>query len=247
MKKLRVLLVGSSGRMGREILALLEIEKTVSIVEGVSKDADKNNGAKTKRNISEVDATKVDAVIDFSSPELSLEVVRWCLKNKKPLVCGTTGFSESEFKVFAESSKKLPILYASNMSLGVAVLKKAMSAFSAISDYDFQIVESHHNKKKDKPSGTAKMLQGKLDKTTRKKNPQVLSIRGGGIFGVHEIHAMGEEETLKFSHTALNRVVFARGAIRAVQFLAKQSPGLYSIDDILAEDNLSGELLEQKK
>ena len=119
------------------------------------------------------------------------------------------------------------------MSLGVAVLTEALEVFSKISQYDFQIEEFHHNRKKDRPSGTAKSLQEKLEHSVGRKLPEPVSIRGGGIFGVHKVHAMAEEEHLVFEHIALNRAVFARGAVEAAQWLCSKKKGFYSMRDVL--------------
>ncbi|WP_374029484.1 4-hydroxy-tetrahydrodipicolinate reductase [Bdellovibrio bacteriovorus] len=129
------------------------------------------------------------------------------------------------------------MLWSSNMSLGVAVLNEALKSLSAISHFDFQIEELHHNKKKDKPSGTAITLQENLEKAVGRELPEALAIRGGGIFGVHKIYAMSDEEVLTFEHTALNRTVFAKGAVQAAEWLVKQKPGLYQIRDVLFGKN----------
>jgi 4-hydroxy-tetrahydrodipicolinate reductase len=119
------------------------------------------------------------------------------------------------------------------MSLGVAVLKKAIRLFTHLDDFDFQIEEFHHNKKKDRPSGTAIALQEELQKTIpKKKLPEPLVVRAGGIFGIHKVYAVSDEEMLCFEHQALNRRVFAKGAVRAGLWLSKQRPGSYELEDI---------------
>ncbi|MNT06765.1 4-hydroxy-tetrahydrodipicolinate reductase [compost metagenome] len=112
-----------------------------------------------------------------------------------------------------------------------------MKVFSAIQGFDYQIEEFHHNKKKDKPSGTAISLQENLEKAVGRKLPEPLAIRGGGIYGVHKIYAMSDEEVLMFEHSALNRAVFAKGAVEAAMFLAIQTPGLSAIRDALYGKN----------
>jgi len=221
MSKKSVVVVGSTGRMGQEILNLLKIDSDLVL----SGEVDE------KKNISQI--SDADIVIDFSAPAVSVEVSQWCRKKIVPYVCGTTGFSEKQFHKITEAAKDIPIFYSSNMSVGVAVLRRALKALAAVSEYDFQIVEAHHSQKKDSPSGTAKTLQEELTKVIGRTPPPVQSIRGGGVFGVHEILVMGQEETLEFKHTALNRAVFARGALRAAKFLIGQKPGLYSMDDVL--------------
>ena len=227
MKK--VLLSGATGRMGTEIAKLLEKDKDLKFGTGLG--LGKASGIKNK--LSDVSPNDIDVVVDFSSPEFALELAAWCSKYKKPMVSGTTGFTEGNFKKFQKYSKKNPLLYASNTSVGVAVLRKVLKALASIPNFDFQIVEAHHNKKKDAPSGTAKTLQEDLEKIVGRKLTQPVSIRGGGIVGIHHVLAMGEEEVLEFSHTAHNRAVFARGALECARFLVKQKPGLYSMEDVL--------------
>jgi 4-hydroxy-tetrahydrodipicolinate reductase len=127
----RILLSGATGRMGKEISTLLESDKDFELACGLS--LEKAPGIKNK--ISDVPAKSIDIVIDFSSPKFALDLVKWCVENKKPLVSGTTGFTDSEFKAFTANSKKIPMLYSSNTSVGVAVLRRAMKALGL----DFQL------------------------------------------------------------------------------------------------------------
>lgn len=222
MKKLKVGIVGANGRMGQEIVKVLEASS-----HDLFYALAKNESLDEKR------AAKVDVWIDFSSPQALKGVLKMAEKNKTAVVCGTTGFGEAEKKLLETYAKKIPLLWSSNMSLGVALLNEALKSFSVISNFDFQIEEFHHNKKKDKPSGTAITLQENLEKAVGRKLPAPVAIRGGGIFGVHKIYAMSDEEVLVFEHTALNRAVFAKGSVRAAEWLVGQEPGLYSIRDVL--------------
>ncbi len=226
-KKLKVGLIGATGRMGKEIVQLLHQSRACEMFYAPAR------GEKWDLKKSE----KVSVWIDFSSPESLAGNLKMAEKFKTPFVCGTTGFSAKERSILQKSAKKIPLLWSSNMSLGVAVLNEALKVFAAISDFDFQIEEFHHNKKKDRPSGTALTLQENLNKAIGKKAPEALSIRGGGIFGIHKIHAMSEEEVLMFEHQALNRTVFARGAIVAAEWLVTAKPGLYQMSDVLFRKN----------
>lgn len=223
MKKLKVGLVGASGRMGKEIAVVLE----------QSTDCELFYPLLRKEKVDFKKASKVDVWIDFSTPEAFAGVLELAAKYKTPVVCGTTGFSAKEKTLLKKYSKQFPLLWASNMSMGVAVLNEALKSLSAISNFDFQIEEIHHNRKKDKPSGTAITLQENLTQAVGKKLPDPVAIRGGGVFGVHKIFAMSDEEVLTFEHSALNRTVFAKGAVRAALWLARQKPGLYQIRDVL--------------
>lgn len=223
MKKLKVGVVGAGGRMGKEIIAVLEQNSACDVFYPLLR----NDKIDAKR------AAQVDVWIDFTSPDALSDVLKMAAKNKTAVVCGTTGFSKKEKSLLQKYSKHIPLLWSSNMSMGVAVLNEALKALSAISHFDFQVEEIHHNRKKDRPSGTAITIQENLEKAVGKKLPDALAIRGGGVFGVHKIFAMSDEEVLTFEHTALNRTVFAKGAVQAAQWLSKQKPGLYSIRDVL--------------
>jgi 4-hydroxy-tetrahydrodipicolinate reductase len=120
------------------------------------------------------------------------------------------------------------------MSLGVAVLKKALSVFKATRDFDFQVEEWHHHRKKDSPSGTAIFLQKELERVIEKKCPPTMVMRAGGIFGVHKVYAVSDEEIIQFEHTAINRTVFARGGLVAAQWIIGRPKGLYSMDDVIS-------------
>lgn len=223
MKKLKVGLFGASGRMGLEITKVLEASEDCELFLPLARG----------EKLDEKKAAKLDVWIDFSSPEGLGHILKIASRYKTPVVCGTTGFKTKEKNLLAQYGKEVPLLWASNMSMGVAVLNEALKVFSSISDFDFQIEEIHHNKKKDRPSGTALTLQENLEKAVARKLPEPLAIRGGGVFGVHKIFAISDEEMLTFEHTALNRTVFAKGAVRAAAWLAFQKPGLYGIRDVL--------------
>ncbi|MFM6926861.1 MAG: 4-hydroxy-tetrahydrodipicolinate reductase [Bdellovibrio sp.] len=224
MKKLKVGLVGGNGRMGQEISAVVATNPNLDLFYSL--------GRNTKVDAKVI--SKVDVWIDFSSPQALGDLLKLAAKHKTPVVCGTTGFTTKEKNLLTKYSKDIPILWSSNMSLGVAVLNEALKSLAAISHFDFQIEELHHSRKKDKPSGTAITLQENLEKAVGKKCPEPLAIRGGGIFGIHKVYSMSDEEVLTFEHTALNRTVFAKGAVQAAEWLAKQKkPGLYQIRDVL--------------
>lgn len=212
MARIKILVVGLSGKMGQEIAALVDQSKKFQLV-----------------------SAEPDVIVDFSSPEGLLEACELSKKFKAPLVSGTTGLEKKHLARLKELSKSQPVLWASNMSLGVAVLRKMMKGLTALSNYDFQIEEIHHKKKKDSPSGTAKTLQAHLNTVTQKQNPPPLSVRGGGVFGVHRVICMGESETIILEHTALNRRLFAEGALAVAPWLLKQKAGLYEIDQFLEQ------------
>lgn len=224
---LRIGIQGASGRMGQEIIRLAEEMTDIKVAATIDPF-----GKTSARVIEDVDPDLLDGVIDFSTPKATLSLARWCVKHKKFLVCGTTGLKRSQVRALQGNAKKIPLLWAANMSLGVVALKKALSSLAILEGYDFQIEEIHHRHKKDNPSGTALSLQNELASVLGKRLPAPLAIRGGGIRGIHRVLAMGEGEVLSFEHIALDRSIFARGALQAAQWLCEQKRGFFGIEDI---------------
>ncbi len=223
MRKIKVGLVGASGRMGKEIAQVIHQSSNCELYYPISRD----------EKLDKIKSTSVDVWIDFSTPEAFSEIVKVAIRNETPLVSGTTGFNEKQKQQLVKASNNIPILWSSNMSMGVAVLNEAIRSFSAVSHFDFQIEEIHHNKKKDSPSGTAITLQENLTKIIGKKIPDPISIRGGGVYGIHKAYAMSDEEIITFEHNAINRTVFAKGAVTSAVWIVKRKPGLYEIRDVL--------------
>ncbi len=219
-KTIALAIVGAHGRMGKEICSLAAQDQNFSLVAEISR-----SGWSMKR--------PVDIFIEFSTPQGLLETLEWCVHHNKPLVSGTTGLNSSMKRRLKAAAKKIPILHSANMSLGIAVMSAMLENLKAVSDWDFQIEEAHHTHKKDRPSGTALLLGQKLSAAVGSTLPPVNCIRGGGIPGIHQIWAMGPEEVLVLQHTAFNRTVFARGALRAARWLFdKAKPGLYDLSDL---------------
>ncbi len=231
MKKRGVFVSGYSGRMGQEVAGLLEDHSALKFAGGLAKAAEKSKSV--VKSLPEKKPNGVDLVIDFSLPTVFTKLLNFCRKNKLPLVSGTTGLDAKQLQSIETAGKEIPILWAPNMSLGVAVINEMIKNLESFDEADFQIEEFHHNKKLDKPSGTALFLQKTLRKTVKKKVPRPLAIRGGGIYGIHKVHAMTDEEHIIIEHSALNRSVFARGAVRAASWLVDQSPGQYRLADLL--------------
>lgn len=231
----KLALVGASGRTGGEVLRLAreddKLKSKFQIAAGICRK--KIEGIRCISSLAEASPNEVDVVVDFSSPQFWSQVLGWCVSHKKPFVSGTTGLSEEQKSHLVSASKDIAILWAPNMSMGIAFLNKVTQEFNRLSGFDFQIEDIHHRHKKDAPSGTAILLQNTLQKQTPKPLPAIASFRGGGVFGVHRVYAFGEEETLTFEHTALNRAVFARGALQGALWLARQKAGLYTMDDLL--------------
>ncbi len=231
MKKTNIFVVGVGGRMGLEIASLLRVSSELEFAGGSDKAEDSQQ--KTVSSISKANPQSIDVVIDFSTRENLLNTTKWCIENKKPLVAGVTGLTDGEKQNLKSAGKMIPVLWSANMSVGVAVMRKMLSAFQDLESFDFAMTEFHHNKKIDNPSGTALVLYEDLLKAVKKEVPPPVGIRGGGIFGVHTVYAMSDEEVVTIEHQALNRTVFARGALRAAHWLANKGPGFYSMMDVL--------------
>lgn len=231
-KKLNVAVIGAGGRMGKEIEQALVQSGDMIPFAGVVRQGSAKGFVHSVNSLKNEFLKQADVWIDFSSVEAFDQNVKHAIALKKPLVSGITGLSATQIKSLTTAGKKIPLLWSPNMSFGIAALKKALSIASELRDFDFQIEELHHRHKKDKPSGTAIHLQKALVANTKTEVPEPVAIRGGGIFGVHKVWMMSEEETLCFEHQALNRRVFATGAIRAARWLAARKTGLYTMDDL---------------
>lgn len=227
MPKIKVILVGATGKMGHEIISLLSNDSRAKLLSGVMNDNKSELRAPKKKMTNCV-------LIDFSSPAGFSMALKYCCNNRIPFVSGTTGLKAKHYSELKKASRKIPVLWAPNMSLGVNLLfnliEKAGHTFAS---FDMQIEESHHKHKKDAPSGTAIALQKKVELAAQKKLPPILSTRGGGVVGLHKLKIMGEEEVLTIEHEALNRKVFARGAIEAAIWLAGKRKGLYEMKDFI--------------
>ena len=196
---------------------------------------------------------KSDVVIDFTIAFATETLLEAALEHPTPLVIGTTGLSPHQQNLLNEASKLMPILYSTNMSLGVAVLNKLVSlASSSLSDFDIEIVEQHHRYKKDAPSGTAITLGESAAKARgldleevrvsgrngligerSKDEIAIMALRGGDIVGRHTVGFYNDGEFIELNHTATSRDTFAKGAIRAAKWIVNQENGLYSINDCL--------------
>jgi 4-hydroxy-tetrahydrodipicolinate reductase len=194
-----------------------------------------------------------EIVIDFSLPEACEALLEAAIERPTPLVIGTTGLNAHQLNLLKQASQKMPVLYATNMSLGVALLNKLVyQASAALEDFDIEIVEMHHKHKKDAPSGTALTLgesaaKGRsldLDKVRvsgrdgnigerTKDEIAVMALRGGDIVGRHTVGFYNDGEFIELNHTATSRNTFSKGAIRAAAWLANKESGLYTISDCL--------------
>ena len=178
-----------------------------------------------------------EGVIDISHAENIKWALDACIKARKPYMCGTTGLQESHSNMLKAAGITIPVLYAANTSLGIAVLKKAVALVAKAfgQNADITISETHHRLKKDAPSGTALELGKVIEQIGYPQSMlNFTSLRGGNVPGEHTVHFFQGDETIRLSHECLNRNVFADGAIKAAQWLFKQPPGLYNLDSMLS-------------
>lgn len=219
---LRIGLIGSTGKVGRQIAISIEKDPGMALAWSLCSQSDKKN------------LPAADVIIDFSSPlalEGNLELAQ---KQKIPIVIGTTGLETKQQKLLELTSKQIPIFYASNFSLGIAALVEAIELLSPILQKNFtpSIVETHHIHKKDAPSGSAKAFaQAAL--TGYPSPPPIESIRFQEVIGEHSIFFLAKDEKITIRHEAFSREVFSRGALEAARFIVAKSPGLYNMKDLL--------------
>lgn len=226
IRKLKFGIVGASGRMGQEVKILALAAGQQVVAELASKNFFEYLKSKTSQ--------RPDVWIDFSTPQALSTLLDHLNKFPSPIVSGTTGLNPEQLAKLKKYAKKTSVFWAPNMSVGIALVTKMLEIYDSYSDFDFQIDETHHKLKKDKPSGTAILLQDKLSRVIGKKNiPTPLSIRGGGIYGIHRIQAMSDEEIISIEHTALNRRVFAKGALWAAQQIMQYKSGYFEMKDLL--------------
>lgn len=219
----QVLLIGAAGRMGQTVHDLAQSDPEIKITAQCD-----------LRDSIESAMKNCDVAIDFSQADSIDDICRAALQHGKSVVIGTTGHSQQQRKTIQETSHSVPIVLASNFSVGVNVLfwltQKAAELLG--SDFNPEIVETHHTMKKDAPSGTARTLS-ELLKAVRNSEISIQSIREGDVVGEHTVLFRGPGERLELTHRAANRGIFALGALRAAKWIVHKRAGLYSMQDVL--------------
>lgn len=216
---MKFLVVGNKGKLGSRIF---EIASTKHNVVGIDKE----------QNISKFYHTKFDAIIDVSTPENSMTTLEFATKNKIPLVIGCTGHSSAQTQKILSAKNTIPIMLCYNFSVGITALKMALNQVLRFKISDAYISEIHHKNKKDKPSGTAKMLEQILSKSHTHLH-KTTSIRQNNFIGSHTVDLFLEDEHISLSHTAESRDCFARGAVFSLEQIATKSPGIYDLEDLI--------------
>ena len=245
---LRVIISGYSGSMGKVLTKCANEDSELEIVCGSSKD-DLDVPFKTYHKMSEVEEL-ADVIIDFSHHSTIEDTLSYAIKTKTPIVIATTGFNEEELEKIKKASNIIPIFHSSNMSLGVNVLVKLVKeAAKSLNGFDIEIIEKHHNKKLDAPSGTAVMIAngvkevlpdseyiyGRHGRSDKRNSNEIgiHAIRGGTIVGEHTTIFAGHDEVVEIKHSAQSKDIFAKGAIAAAKFLVKQEAGYYNMNNML--------------
>ena len=242
MEKIKVLVSGCNGHMGKLVCRLIGESDDMCVLYGFDIKSSISDFP-FFNNVTDLANAKTlpDIIIDFSSPKCTLDLLEnYAGKHHIPMVIGTTGFSDDEVEIIKSYAKKFPIFLASNMSYSVALLEELLRELAPkLSGYDIEIVETHHNRKKDAPSGTAKTLANAMAEALsdagndmsvvygrsgkRELNEIGISaLRGGNIVGTHTINFYGQSDTLSITHTALSREMFAEGAVKAARFVINQ-------------------------
>lgn len=249
----KVIMHGCNGHMGQVISGLIKEDPEIEIAAGIDLVDNRENGYPVFTDIDACDV-EADAVIDFCSAKAADKLLDFCVRRQIPVVLCTTGLSEEQLAHVEEASKKVAVLKSANMSLGINLLMKVLKEAApqlAQAGFDIEIVEKHHRRKLDAPSGTALVLADSIneafeekyaytfDRSGRRearpdKEIGISAVRGGTIVGDHDVIFAGTDEVITFSHTAYSRAIFGKGAVQAAKFLAGKEPGWYEMKDVLA-------------
>jgi 4-hydroxy-tetrahydrodipicolinate reductase len=251
---IKIVVCGALGKMGRTVADEIAGEKDLALAGAI--EAAGNAGLGTKLGGVEVTSDLVkalaasDVVVDFTNPKAALEHVAACAAAGRAAIVGTTGFTPEELALAKKAAERIPLIISPNMSVGINLMFKIVEgAARSLADFDAEIVEIHHNKKKDSPSGTAAKLAEAIAKTRpgstvvhgreglvgARKSGEIgmHSLRGGDVTGEHTVIFAGEGERFELTHRAHSRRPLARGTIRAIRFIYGKKPGLYTMDDVL--------------
>ena len=244
---IKVLVHGSNGKMGGHVLSEIAKSDDLELFCGVDLKSTGNESYKYYDSFDKVEG-KADVIIDFSFHTLVKSVLDYAVKSETPVLIATTALDDEDKKSVARASQKIPVFLAANMSVGVALLADfAKRAAAMFPDADIEIVEAHHNRKVDAPSGTAVMLAnsikevrpeaeyvyGRGGEAKRNKNEiGIHALRMANIVGEHEVYITTESQQLVLRHNAYDRALFADGACKAARFLVDKQAGLYTMQDM---------------
>ncbi|MGO3790877.1 MAG: 4-hydroxy-tetrahydrodipicolinate reductase [Enterococcus gilvus] len=247
-----ILLSGANGRMGQVLQTMIAEQPEMRVVAGVDREAFEADFP-TYRSIEDC-PTNADVVIDFSHYSAVPAVLEYCRDKKIPVVVATTGLTDEIHEQIQRTAKETAVFFSANMSLGINLLAKAIREITPVLEEDFniEIVEKHHNQKKDSPSGTALLLADAVNDAVEEKKTYIYgrhgndlenplselgihAVRGGTIPGEHTVIFAGPDEVIELNHLALSRNVFASGAVKAAKYISNKTIGLYDMEKLIDE------------
>lgn len=247
-----IILRGCNGKMGQVISEIVEADDNTVIVAGIDIFQNRNNKYPVYQSFSQCNV-KADVIIDFSSPVNLQEMLDFAIAKEIGIVICTTGFTTEELVLIEDTAKEIPIFKSANMSMGINLITKLVQEAAKVlvdAGFDIEIVERHHNKKVDAPSGTALLLADAMNQVLNheyeyiydrsedrimrsNKEIGISSVRGGTIVGEHEIIFAGTDEVIEIKHTAYSKAIFAKGAVQAAKFLPDKASGMYQMSDLI--------------
>jgi len=247
-----IILRGCNGKMGQVITEIVELDENAIIVAGIDISQNRNNKYPVYQSFSKCNV-KADVIIDFSSPKDLTQMLDFAKRESIGIVLCTTGFSKEEQLMIDETAKEIPVFRSANMSMGINLITKLIQEAALVladAGFDIEIVEKHHNKKVDAPSGTALALADAMNEVLNneyeykydrfgeramrsKKEIGFSAVRGGTIVGEHEVIFAGTDEVIEIKHTAYSKAVFAKGAVQAAKYLPGKVAGIYRMSDLI--------------
>lgn len=249
---INILMSGCNGKMGQVISRLSEQYSDLKIIAGFDIYDSGKNIYPVYKDLGQC-KEPIDVIIDFSNPDALENILNYSIEKKIPIIVATTGISQNQKKLLESASRKIPVFFSANMSLGVNLIidlvKKAAKVLET--NFDIEIIEKHHNFKLDAPSGTALAIADSInsvllqkqeyvyDRHSRRKKRSnteigIHAVRGGTIVGEHSIIFAGNDEIIEIKHSAMSKDIFGTGALRAARFMYKKAPGLYDMNDLIA-------------
>ena len=247
---IKVLINGCNGKMGQEVIKAIHDNEKFTVLNGVDKEENPDYIFPVYTNINDI-KEKPDVIIDFSIPVATMQILEYAKSNKVPIVIATTGLSEEQKQKIKKYSKAIPIFQSANMSYDINLMKRIVAEVAKnLIGTDIEIIETHHNRKVDAPSGTALLLAESINEALgnsmeynfnrfqnrekRKKNEiGFSSIRGGNIVGEHTVCFFGENDCLEITHKAYSRGLFAEGALKGAEYIVGKENGYYTMNEII--------------
>lgn len=247
---IKVLINGCNGKMGQEVIKAIHDNEKFTVLNGVDKEENPDYIFPVYTNINDI-KEKPDVIIDFSIPVATTQILEYAKSNKVPIVIATTGLSEEQKQKIKKYSKAIPIFQSANMSYDINLMKRIVAEVAKnLIGTDIEIIETHHNRKVDAPSGTALLLAESINEALgnsmeynfnrfqnrekRKKNEiGFSSIRGGNIVGEHTVCFFGENDCLEITHKAYSRGLFAEGALKGAEYIVGKENGYYTMNEII--------------